>query len=55
MDGNQEEEEKTKKYRDERKVVLVGKEGQYKTLDEAIRDCEEFSIIYLEEGVYVIS
>ena len=50
-----EEEEKTKKYRDERKVVLVGKEGQYKTLDEAIRDCDEFSIIYLEEGVYVIS
>ena len=53
---NQMEEERTKQYKEEHKVILVGaKNGEYKTLDAALDACDEFTSIYLEEGVYTIS
>jgi len=39
----------------DRKTAIVGPEpGQYKTLDSAIRHVEEFTTIYISEGVYQI-
>ena len=51
----EEEDNKFQKYREEHKVILVGKEkGTYATLDEALEACDDFTSIYLEEGVYQI-
>ena len=44
------------RYREEHKVILVGKKnGEYETLDAALENCDEFTSIFLEEGVYSIS
>ena len=39
----------------DRKTAVVGPEkGQYKTLDQAIKHVDEFTTIYISEGVYQI-